>query len=265
MRAIWSGMISFGLVNIPVRLFNATREEKTSFHQMHREDNGRIGYKKVCKVCGSELEGDDIVKGYEYKKGQYVIVTDDELEKIDLDTTKTITITNFVDSGEIDDLQYEKAYYLAPDANGERAYTLLRETLSDTGKVGIGKIALRTREELAALRVKNNALVLETLHYADEMVATYDLGIPAGDSQVSADELDLAKVLVEHMTGEFDPEAYHDDYESALHDLINKKIEGEEVIAPPAPQPTNVIDIVAALKASLPEAEASREEAQKSA
>ena len=259
MRAVWSGMISFGLVNIPIKLFNATKEEKISFHQMHKDDSGRVQYKKACKVCGNELQNEDIVKGYEYKKGQYVVVSDEELDRINLKTTKTIDILGFVDGSEIDDLQYEKAYYIAPDENGERAYALLRQTLKETGKVGIGKIAFRNREELAALREKEDRLVLETLHYADEMVRPDDLGIPAENVQAPASELELAKVLVNHMTTTFDPAAYHDEYEDALRDLINKKIEGEEVTAPAAPQPTNVIDIISALKASLAQAEEERE------
>ena len=255
MRATWSGMISFGLVNIPVKVFAAARDEDISFHQMHREDSGRVRYEKVCKVCGNALGKDDIVKGYEYKKGQYVIITDEDLDKINLPTTKTISIANFVDESEIDALQFERSFYVGPDENGERAYALLREALSRTNKVGIGKIALHSREQLAAVRVDNNALVLETLHWADEMIKTDDLGLPAADIQIAENELDLAQVLIQHMTAPLDLTAYQDDYREALKDLIHKKIEGQEVTAPPEQQPTNVIDIMSALKASLAAAE----------
>lgn len=255
MRATWSGMISFGLVNIPVKLFAAARDQDIRFHQLHKEDSGRVKYAKVCKACGNELNQEDIIKGYEYKKNQYVTLTDEELERINLPTAKTIGITSFIDAAEIDPIDFEKAYYIAPDENGERAYVLLREALKKTNKVGIGKVALHNREDLAAVRLSGNAMVLETLHYADEFVKPEQLGLPSAATEVPGSELDLAEVLINHMTTEFDLSAYNDDYEEALKDLISKKIEGEEVTAPPEPQPTNVIDIMAALKASLAEAE----------
>ena len=255
MRATWSGMISFGLVNIPVKAFTAARNRDISFHQLHKEDSGRVGYDKVCKVCGNSLDKDDIVKGYEYRKGQYVIVTDEDLDSINLETTKTISILHFVDTNEINPLLYDQSYYIAPDENGARAYALLREALEKSNKVGIGKVTFRAREQLAALRVVEGALVLETLHLADEMVDTGEMGIPAEDVQVPANELELADVLIQHLTAPFKPEEYHDEYEQALKGLIDKKIEGEEVTAPPTPQPTNVIDIMSALKASLEAAE----------
>jgi len=264
-RATWSGMISFGLVNIPIKVFNTAREEKISFHQMHKDDSGRVRYEKVCRTCGKPLETDDIIKGYEYKKGQYVLIDDEELDKISLKTTWTISIAAFVDESELDPLQLEKAFYIAPDENGEHAYVLLREALSSNHKIGIGKVILRNREDLAAIRVVDGVLVMEILHYCDEIIKPDDMGIPSSDVQVSESELDLAKVLVEHMTSEFDPAAYHDDYEAALRDLINKKIEGQEVVAPTEPQPTNVIDIMSMLKASLESAEKEPAKLKKSA
>ena len=263
MRATWSGMISFGLVNIPVKLYAAARDQDISFHQMHKDDSGRVRYEKVCKGCGNALGKDDIVKGYEYNKGQYVIVTDQELESVNLKTTKSITIANFVDSAEVDPLDFEKAYYVAPDENGERAYVLLRQALARMNKIGIGKVSLGAREKLAAIRLSGDALILETMYFADEIVGTEGIGIPASDFQVSDNELDLAKVLIEHMAAPFDPSAYHDEYEQAIKDLIGKKIAGEEVTAPPEPQPTKVIDIMAALKASLEAAEREPEVAER--
>ena len=263
MRATWSGMISFGLVNIPVKVFAAARDEKISFHQMHKEDSGRVRYQKVCKVCGNILETDDIIKGYEYKKGQYVLVTDEELEKINLNTTKTVSIVSFVASDKIAPLFFDSYFYISPDENGERAYVLLREALRTTDMVGVGKVTLHSREQLAAVRAENNALILETMHYVDELVKPDDLGIPAADVQVSDNELNLSKILIEHMTSEFDPSAYRDDYGSAVKELIAKKIEGKEVVAPPELQPTNVIDIVSALKASLAATEGDSKKAKK--
>lgn len=265
MRAIWSGMISFGLVNIPVKVYNAARDEDIRFHQMHKADDGRVGYQKVCKACGETLGQDDIVKGYEYEKGRYVIVTDEELDRIDLKTARTITIDHFVDSSEIDTLQYEKAYFIGPDKQGEGAYALLREALRRTDKVGIGKVTLRSHEQLAAVRVHENALVLETLHFCDEMVKPEGMGIPAADFEVSDEQLDLAKVLIEHMTAEFDPAQYHNEYGRALRELIRAKVEGEEVVAPPELQPTNVVDIMSALKASLAASEAGGDGTKKAA
>jgi DNA end-binding protein Ku len=263
MRATWSGMISFGLVNIPVKVYNAARDEQISFHQMHKADDGRVSYQKVCKACGETLGQDDIVKGYEYEKGRYVIVTDEELDRIDLKTAKTITVEHFVDSREIDTLQYEKAYYIGPDNNGEGAYALLREALRRADKVGIGKVTLHSHEQLAAVRVDEDALVLETLHFCEEMVKPEGMGIPAADFKVADDQLDLAKVLIEHMTAEFDPARYHDEYGKALREMIKAKIEGEEVVAPPEVQPTNVIDIMSALKKSLEAAETGGDGAKK--
>jgi DNA end-binding protein Ku len=263
MRATWSGMISFGLVNIPVKLFPAARDQDISFHQMHREDSGRVRHDKVCKVCNNVLGKDDIVKGYEFRKGQYVFVTDEELTSINLTTAKTITISNFVDAAEVDPIEFERAYYVAPDENGDRAYVLLRQALAVENKVGIGKVSMGSREKLAAIRLSGHALILETMYFADEIADTKELGIPAPDFQVSENELDLAKVLIEHMAAPFDPSAYHDDYEQALKDLINKKVAGEEVTAPTEPEPTKVIDIMAALKASLDAAEKEPVEAKR--
>jgi len=260
MRASWTGMISFGLVNIPVKLYSAAREEKTTFHQMHSEDSGRVGYQKVCKVCSKTLESDQIIKGYEYKKGHYVLLTDDELDKISLHTARTIAITSFVGSEEIDAVLPAEIHYIGPDENGEHAYVLLREALSRSNKVGIGKITMRTREQLVAVRVVEDKLVLQTLHYADELTHTDELGIPGTDVQLSEAEMELSQVLIQYMTRKFDLSAYHDDYEAALKEMINKKIEGQEVTVPAEPQATEVIDIVAALKTSLAASEPSRKE-----
>ncbi len=255
MNASWSGMISFGLVNIPVKLYAATRDQDISFHQMHKEDNGRVKYEKVCTICGRELGKDDLVRGYEYTKGQYVIVTDEDMESVNLKSSRTIEISSFVDSSEVGALSREKAFYVAPDKNGERAYALFREALGGTKKIAIGKISLHAREKLAAIRTVDNTLVLETMRFADEIVKPEGIGVPAADYQVTDKELDLAKVLIEHMTAPFDLGKYHDEYEAALKDLINRKIAGEQVAAPQVIQPTLVNDIMAVLKASLEAAE----------
>ncbi|MHB1456464.1 MAG: non-homologous end joining protein Ku [Armatimonadota bacterium] len=251
MHAIWSGMISFGLVNIPVKIYAAARDIDVSFNQMHKDDSGRVRYAKLCKVCGKELSKEDIVKGYEYQKEQYVIITDKELAGVNLKTTKSISVTSFVDIKDIEPMEFEKAYYVAPDENGQKAYALLREALIQSKKIAIGKVSLHSREQLAALRIAGDAIILETMHFVDEMVKPEGIGIPAADFQVADSELDLAKILIEHMSAPFDYDAYHDEYEKALKELISHKIAGEEVTAAPTPQPTDVIDIMAALKASL--------------
>lgn len=265
MRATWSGMISFGLVNIPIKLYTSARSNDISFHQMHKDDSGRVGYRKVCKSCGNELDKDDIVKAYEYRKNQYVTVTDDELAQIPLQSAKTIAIQSFVDASQLDPVDFEKAYYMGPDQNGDRAYVLLRDALRKTGKVAIGKVTMRTREDLVAIRVSGDALVMEVLYYADELVNPQDIGLPSADYKVEENEINLAQVLIEHMTGDLDLSKFRDEYEAALKDLINKKIEGEEITAPAEVQPTKVVDIMAALKASLEAAEKERVPVEKKA
>lgn len=253
-RATWSGMISFGLVNIPVKLFTAARDQDIHFHQLHKEDSGRVKYQKVCNVCGKVLQEEDIIKGYEHSKNQYVTLTDEDLDKINLPTAKTIGITQFVSAEQIDTIDFEKAYFIAPDENGAHAYVLLREALKKTGKVGIGKVALRNREDLVAIKLSGDALVLETLHYANELAKRDEIGLPAANTEVAANELDLAEVLINHMSADFDLSIYEDNYEEALEVMISKKVAGQEVTTPPEPQTTNVIDIMAVLKASLEEA-----------
>lgn len=251
MRANWTGMISFGLVNIPVRLYTAARDEKTSFHQIHIKDNGRIGYQKVCKICNQPVEADEIARGYEFKKGKYVIIEDEDLEKISLPSSKSISITSFVNTDELDPVLFDSTSYIGPDDNGEHAYVLLREALKQTGKVGIGKIAMRTREQLVAVRVVEDKLVLQTLHYADELTNIEEIGLPGQDVPLADSEVELSQVLIKYMSKPFDLSAYHDEYEAALKDLIAKKVEGQEIATPAEPMPTNVVDIVSALKASL--------------
>ncbi len=251
MRATWSGMISFGLVNIPVKLFAATRSKDISFNQLHKDDNGRVRYDKVCKICGNVLSKDDIVKGYEFRKGQYVVLSDEELDSVNVKSSKTIEITAFVDASEVDPIEFERAYYIAPDENGDRAYTLLRQALADQNKMAIGKISMGTREKLAGIRLSGSALILETMFFNDEIVKPDAVPLPAADAETQANELELAKVLIEHMTAKFDPAQYHDDYEAALKQLIQAKIDGEQITAPTEPAATKVIDIMSALKASL--------------
>ena len=262
MRASWSGMISFGLVNIPIKLYPATRSRDINFNQLHKDDNGRVRYDKVCKVCGNVLGKDDIIKGYEFRKGQYVTITEEELASVDVKSSKTVEITDFVDADQVDALEFERAYYIGPGENGERAYVLLRQALSDQKQMAIGKITISSREKLAGIRLSGNALVLETMYFNNEINKPEGMDIPAADYEISSSELDLAKVLIEHMSAPFEPDRYHDEYEAALKNMIQAKIDGEQVAAPPEPQATNVVDIMAALKASLEAAEKDKKQAE---
>lgn len=255
MNSSWSGMISFGLVNIPVKLYAATRDQDISFNQLHKEDNGRVKYKKVCSIDGQELAKEDIVRAYEYTKGQYVVVTDEDMQSVNVKSARTIEISKFVDSSEVDEIAFERSYFIGPNTNGERAYALFRAALADTRKTAIGKISMLKREKLAAISVSDNTLVLQTMHFADEVMKPEGIGVPAADFKVTEAEVGMAKVLVEHMTGPFDLSEYKDEYETALKDLINKKVEGQEIAAPQEIHPTLVNDIMSVLKASVEKAE----------
>lgn len=254
MRSMWNGMISFGLVNIPVGMYPATKNDKVRFNWLHKEDGGRIENHRVCKKCGEEVDFDDLAKGYEYEKDHYVTVTDEELAKAQAEATETITIEAFVDLDEIDPIYFEKPYYLVPARKSDRVYALLREALKSTKKVGIARFVLRTREYLAAVRASGNALVLDTMHFSEEIREAED--VPPADAEVNKRELEMATQLVEAMENEFDPNKYHDTYQEAVMELIDKKLEGKTISAKPKhKEPTNVIDLMSRLKASLGKAE----------
>jgi DNA end-binding protein Ku len=262
-RPIWSGAISFGLVNVPVKLFSAVSQQDVRFHQLHQTDGSRIKQKRVCALDGAEVPYEEIVKGYEVGPDRYVIIEPDELAALDPKATQTIDIEEFVDLDQIDPIYYEHAYYLVPDKRAEKAYTLLTEAMLRANKVAIARFVMRTKQYLAALRPAGPALVLSTMLFADEVVPLERLdGLPEpGDSaQVSDRELTMAESLIESLSvPEFDPTKFHDDYRERVLDLIERKAAGETLEAPvPVEQGGKVLDLMAALEASVKAAKEKR-------
>lgn len=251
MRAIWNGMISFGLVNIPVGLFTAVKERPFQFHFLHQKDQGRIRNQRVCEECNTEVEYKDLVRGYEYEKGRYAVLTNKDLDRISLESNKHIAITDFVGEREIDPMFFDKPYYLAPGRNGEKAYALLRDVLEKTHKVGIGKLVLHTHEQLGAIKTRGPLLVLELLRFADEVRHPPVLKVPSARG-VAPGELKIAEQLINQLSTRFDSSKYEDSYQEALLGLIKQKMEGKPIRAGAKPQKaTSVIDIMSKLKASL--------------
>lgn len=273
MRAIWKGSISFGLVNIPIGLFPATRKEDVSFRQLRADDLSPIRYKRVAEADGEEVPWEKIVKGYEHEKGEFVIVTDEDFEKAMPEATQSIDITEFVELSEIDPMFFDKPYYLEPQKGGKKAYALLRDTLRETEKVGIARVVIKTRQHLAAVKPKDDALVLELMHFPQEVLEPAGLDLPRGE-KLGKKEIDMAKTLVETMSGTWNPSEFHDEYRDKLIELIEAKVERGGKEAPsPAVKPrkaTNVVDLVDVLRKSLAEskkkpAPASRKKLKKAA
>ncbi len=266
MRSIWKGAISFGLVSISVKLYSATEEKDVSFHQVHRSDGGRIRYKRVCQACGEEVSYGDIAKGFELPAGEMVVLTDDDLGDLPLTTSRAIDVLTFVPLDEVDPIYFNKSYYLEPDKGASKPYVLLRDALEQSDRVAIVKIALRQRESLATLRIRDDVLVLETMIWPDE-VRQPDFGFLDEDVTVRPQELAMAQSLIESMAGDFDPTEYSDNYREALEEVIQAKIEGREVVEPAEEQkqPTGVVDLMAALRASVDRAKASRGEKSEAA
>jgi DNA end-binding protein Ku len=252
-RSMWTGSISFGLVNVPVRLFSAVSQKEVRFHMLHGADGGRIQQKRVCSVDGQEVPWDDIVKGYEISRHRYVTVTPDELKALEPRATRSIDIEDFVALDEIDPIFFESTYYLAPDRGAGKAYRLLYEAMKSTGKVGIARVVLRTKKYLCTVRPLEKALALSTMLYADEVVSQDDLGLPApGEVETRERELQMARQLVESLTTKFEPEKYRDDFREKVQELIEKKAEGQEIVARPEEEaPAQVINLIDALEASL--------------
>ena len=254
-RSMWKGAISFGLVTIPVAVYPATEEKSLKFNQLHDEDMGRIRYKRVCSVDGAEVEFDHIVKGYEVEKDRYVIVTDEDLDAVPVESSRAIDIQQFVDLDEIDPMLFKKSYYLVPDETGAKAYALLRRALAEEGKVGIAKVSFRDKEHLAALRFKDEVFVLETMYWPDEIRAA-EFDTLGADGKVRANEVEMAKQLIESLSQPWDPAVFRDEYREALLDIVEKKLAGEPIEAPEEAPPARVVDLMAALKASVEAAKA---------
>ena|SRR5256886_3560229 len=261
MRAIWKGAVSFGLVSIGVRLYSATEEKDIRFHQVHRVDGGRIRYKRVCSIDDEEVPYDDIAKGYDVGGGEMVILTDEDFADLPLTTSRAIEVLEFVPADQVDPMLYAKAYYLEPEGSATKPYALLRDALAEVDRVAIVKVALRQREQLATLRVKDNVLVLNTMLWPDE-VRTPNFDFLDEDLTVRPQELAMAESLIDSMAADFTPEAYNDNYREALQQVIEAKVEGREVVAPVEEEsaPTAAVDLMAALRASVERARAARGE-----
>jgi DNA end-binding protein Ku len=252
-RAIWSGSVSFGLVNVPVKLLSATSPKDVRFHQLHDADHGRIQQKRVCSVDGEEVGYDHIVKGYDLGGGRYVVIEPEELASLDVAATRTIDIEEFVDLADIDPVYFEKSYYLVPDGRAEKPYALLVEAMTRTGKVAVGRFVLRTKQYLTTLRARDGVLVLATMLFDDEVVAPEQLDVPtAADTGPNEREVAMATQLVESLSVPFDPSKYADDYREKVMALIDAKADGEIIAPAEAPAASApVVDLMAALEASL--------------
>jgi DNA end-binding protein Ku len=262
-RAIWKGAVSFGLVNVPVRLFAATQEHDIRFHQVHRADGGRIRMKRTCSVCGEEVSYDQLAKGYEAEDGRLVILTDEDFEQLPLVTGHEIDVVEFVPSEQVDPMMFGRSYYLEPDARALKPYALLREALNDTERMAVVKVALRQRESLAVLRVRDKVIVLQTLLWPDE-IRNADFDVLDTDVELRPQELRMAASLVESMAADFEPEQFTDDYQKALGDLVEAKLAGAEP-APAAAEDVSgggrdVVDLLSALQASVDRAKTARGE-----
>lgn len=255
MHTMFKGVVSFGLVNIPIKMFTATQEKDLHFRQIHKTCHTPIKYKKMCPNCNKEVSPDEIVKGFEYEPGKFVIVNEEELKSARAEVqARTIEIVDFVKLEEIDPIYYDKTYYLAPQPEvtaSSKAYNLLRQAMKDSGKIAIAKITIRNKQTLCVLRIMENVMVLETIFYPDEIRPVSQ--IPALPEEIQADskEMDIAKQLIDSLTAEFDPAKYTDEYRQALQKIIEDKIKGKEVVVQPELPETNVIDLMEALKASL--------------
>ena len=249
-RAMWKGAISFGLVTIPVAVYPVTEEKGLKFNQLHDEDGGRIRYKRVCEKDGEEVTFEHIVKGYEVEKDRYVVLTDEDLNAVPVESSRAIDIHRFVDLDDIDPVMFKKSYYLVPEETGAKAYALLREAMADDGRVGIAKVSFRDKEHLAALRFKDDAFVLETMYWPDE-IREADFGGVDVSAKIRGQELEMAKQLIESLSGEWNPEEYSDEYREALIQIVEAKLNGQEIEVV-APEPTaKVVDLMEALKASV--------------
>jgi DNA end-binding protein Ku len=253
-RAIWSGSISFGLLNVPVKLYSAVSRKSVSFRELRASDSSRIRHKRVAESDGDEVPYEEIVKGYEIAPEQYVVLTREELEELDPKKTRAIEIQDFVDLDEIDPIYFDQPYYLGPDKGAEKAYALLVKAMSDAKKVAVARFVLRNREHLAAIRPMGNVLTMATMRFADEVVSPEELDVvPENGRKLSKRELEMAKQLIESLSTDFDAEKYRDEYREELVALIERKARGEEIVEAVSeePKPTKAPDLMAALEESL--------------
>ena len=255
MRSIWSGTISFGLVSVPVQMYSATESKELRFHFLHKDDLQPIGYDKVRKDTGKHVDPDEVVRGFEIEKGKYVPIEDEDLDRLDIELTHSIDICDFVGLEEIDPIYFRKAYYLLPQDGAEKPYRLLVKALEETEKVGVAKVVIRNKQHLAALRPYDGVLVLETMYYADEVRKPEKVN---GKARVQKAEVDMAKSLVENLSGDFKPEKYDDTYRKELLDLIRAKAKGKKLPEPQEEEEAEVVDLMAALRESVKETKKGR-------
>jgi DNA end-binding protein Ku len=261
MRSIWKGSVSFGLVSIGVKLYSATEEKSVSFNQVRRSDGARIRYKRVAETDGEEVSYSDIAKGYQLPSGETVVLTDEDFADLPLPSARVVDVVEFVPADQIDPIYYNKSYFLEPEKNAVKPYVLLRDALEDSDTVGVVKVAIRNREQLATLRVRDGVIVLYTMIWPDE-VREADFAFLDENIELRPQEKDMARALLESMAGDFRPEEFTDDYREALESVIEAKIEGREVVEPEDAQPTagNVVDLMSALRASVEAAKKGRGE-----
>jgi DNA end-binding protein Ku len=255
MRAIWKGAISFGLVTIPISLYPATRREELKFRLLRDTDLSPVHFKRVAEADGKEVPWEHVVKGYEYKKDEFVVVTDEDLDRVDIEATQTVDILSFVKQEEVNPLLFHKPYYMECGKGGDKAYVLLRDALRDSGKIGIAKVVIKTRQHLAAIKPQETGLMLELMHFPDELLDTSEFKVPSEATAAKA-EMKMAVQLIDSMTEEWNPEAYKDEYREAVEQMIETKIEsgGKPLPAPKKKAAANVIDLASVLQRSIQEA-----------
>ncbi|MFY9633054.1 MAG: Ku protein [Candidatus Cybelea sp.] len=258
-HAIWSGAINFGLVTIPVKLFTAVKTDDLSFNMLHKKDEGRIKYERVCSVDGEPVPWDEIVKGYEYEKGQYVLLTDEDFAKVNPEATQSVDIVEFVELDRINPMFFDKPYYLEPTKQGRHAYALLREALAGSNRVAIARVVIRTKEYIAAVKPLEDALVLELMHWANEIVPATTLDLPGGE-KLPEKEMQMARMLIDTMSvEEFEPEKFNNQYHDALLTMIEARAEGKELPkAKKAPARSKVVNLMDVLAQSLEESKKRR-------
>ncbi|HHT49626.1 MAG TPA: Ku protein [Firmicutes bacterium] len=251
MRTLWKGAISFGLVNIPVKMYTATERKDLHFHQLHATCKTPIQYRKFCPSCQVEVNPEELVRGYEYEKGKYVILREEDLQMLPGENTKTIDILDFVDLAEIDPVYFDRSYYLGPNPGGEKAYALLKQAMAETGKIAIARVMIRSKTVLACIRGWDQILVMETMFFPDEIRAPERLTAEFKEVTLHPNEISMATSLIGNLSSSFEPGKYTNEYRSKLMEMIQAKIAGEEVAIPTAPETGKVVDLMEALRASL--------------
>ncbi len=265
MRSMWKGAISFGLVNIPVKLYSATEKKDIKFNYLHSVCKTPLKYQKLCPACNREVPMEEVVRGYEYQKGQYVLIADEDLENLPAATTKAVELLDFVDLAEIDPLYYDKSYYLAPDEGGRKPYSLLKKAMEGTGKIAVARVVIRSKPSLAVIRVHEDALVMETMFFPEEIRSAKLIGELNYQVELHDNELKMAISLINSLAAPFDPAKYTNEYRAAIMQIIEAKIAGEQVTIPSQATAGKVVDLMEALKASIQLAQAEKASPEKAA